>query len=344
MISLVLLCTVLASFVASAWLTGRVRRYALASALLDHPNERSSHTHATPRGGGVAIVCTCLTVTALLASSGHVSVSMMSSTLVAGSAVALLGFLDDRHNVAARWRFLGHLFAASWVVGSLPHLASVHALGIPLDRPVLGHVLSGLFLVWMINLFNFMDGIDGIASLEAITVCVSGTVLWALTTPGSNWLVPATVAACAGGFLVWNFPPARIFMGDAGSGFLGLMVAACALHAGTERPDLLWSWLILCGCFTVDATTTLIRRVRRGCKFYVAHRSHAYQYASRRFGRHLPVTLAVGVINLAWLWPVAGLVAFGHLEGLWGLTLAYAPLVVLAYYYKAGDAKAQEAA
>jgi Fuc2NAc and GlcNAc transferase len=214
-------------------------------------------------------------------------------------------------------------------------------LGVIVDLGWAGPALCGLFLLWMINLFNFMDGIDGIASVEAITVTLGGALLWWLTGTGGGVVLAPVFAACVAGFLLWNFPPARIFMGDAGSGFLGLIVALLALWCGQATPALFWSWFILLGCFMVDATTTLLRRVRRGDKFHQAHRSHAYQHASRLLGGHLPVTLACGAINLIWLLPVATAVALGWLDGVAGVGVAYAPLVWLAYHFKAGARELQ---
>ena len=202
-----------------------------------------------------------------------------------------------------------------------------------------GPPLCGLYLVWMVNLFNFMDGI---ASVEAITATLVGALLWWLAGSGTGWLVAVLFAGCVGGFLVWNFPPAKVFMGDAGSGFLGLMVALLSLWCGQASPALFWAWFTLIGCFMVDATTTLVRRVRRGERFHEAHRSHAYQYAARQFGEHRPVTLAVGAINLLWLWPIAVAVALGWLDGVVGVAIAYAPLLWLAFRFKAGDRTAQE--
>jgi Fuc2NAc and GlcNAc transferase len=158
---------------------------------------------------------------------------------------------------------------------------------------------------------------------------------------GSGWMFSMVFAACVAGFLLWNFPPAKIFMGDAGSGFLGLMVALLSLWCGQTSPHLFWAWFTLIGCFMVDATTTLIRRVIRGEKFSEAHRCHAYQYASRKHGSHKKVTLACGAINLFWLLPMAALVALRMIDGFVGVIVAYAPLVWLAYRFKAGDRAAQ---
>src|SRR5690606_17291136 len=198
-----------------------------------------------------------------------------------------------------------------------------------------GHALAALYLVWLLNLYNFMDGIDGIASVEAICVALGGALVYLLSVSASGvaasggWLPPVLLAAAVAGFLVWNFPPARIFMGDAGSGFIGIVLGVLSIQAAAMQPALLWCWLILLGVFVVDATQTLLRRLLRGEKVYEAHRSHAYQFAARACGRHLPVTLAVLALNVLWLLPVAVLVALGWLDGALGMLIAYAPLLLL---------------
>jgi Fuc2NAc and GlcNAc transferase len=127
-----------------------------------------------------------------------------------------------------------------------------------------------------------------------------------------------------------------------GSGFIGMVLGTFSLWTAQQVPAVFWCWIILLGVFIVDATTTLLRRVVRGEKFYEAHRCHAYQYAARKYASHGRVTLAVGVINVVWLLPIAVLVALGKLDGALGTLIAYAPLVWLAYRYKAGDRAAQE--
>ena len=326
----------------SCLLTAMARRYALSSELLDHPNDRSSHSVPTPRGGGIAIVASCLLLAVALSSLGLIEPRLLAATLAAGAVVAILGFIDDRSSLAARWRFMGHAAAAAWVVLWLDRIPHVPVFGVTVDLHFVGPLISAFYLVWMINLFNFMDGIDGIASVEAITSALGGALVWWLAGSGSGWILALVFASCVGGFLLWNFPPAKIFMGDAGSGFLGLMVALLSLWCGQSAPHLFWAWFILIGCFMVDGTTTLVRRVRRGDKFKEAHRSHAYQYAARQFGAHRPVTLAVGAINLLWLLPIAVAVAVGWLDGVMGVVISYAPLMWLAFHFKAGDRAAQK--
>ena len=182
-----------------------------------------------------------------------------------------------------------------------------------------------------------MDGIDGLASVEAITVAVGGALLYALIGLPALAVAPLLLAAAVGGFLLWNFPPARIFMGDVGSGFLGIMLGGLAFQAAAVAPQLLWGWLILLGVFVVDATFTLFRRLLRGERLDQAHRTHAYQYASREYGAHRPVTLAVLAINVLWLLPWACVVALGYIDGLLALFIAYLPLALLAVRFKAGQ-------
>ncbi|MEW4950437.1 MraY family glycosyltransferase [Pseudomonas asiatica] len=317
--------------------TWGLRRYALASKLMDVPNARSSHVTPTPRGGGVSIVLAFLASLAWMLSSDLISISWGVALLVSGFGVAMLGFLDDHGHIAARWRLLGHFSAAIFILALTGGFPSLEVFGLTLELGWLGHILAVFFLVWMLNLYNFMDGIDGIASVEAIGTCVGAALLYWLTGHGQFAGMPLMLAFAVGGFLIWNFPPARIFMGDAGSGFLGLIIAALAIQGSWVEPSLFWGWLILLGVFIVDASFTLIRRMARGERVYEAHRSHAYQFASRRYGQHLPVTLGVVLINTFWLLPLAVAVALHWIDGFGGVLIAYAPLLVLAVFYKAGS-------
>lgn len=327
---------------ALSWLlTAAMRRYALSVQLLDVPNARSSHLEPTPRGGGVAIVVSALAALTFMLATGSMPPPLGAALVGAGTAVAVIGFADDHWQLPARWRFLGHVVAALWVLWLLGPLPPVPAFGIKVELGPVGLVVAGCYLVWAINFFNFMDGIDGIASVEAITVALGGAFVSWLALPESNWLTPVLFAAAVLGFLFWNRPPARIFMGDAGSGFLGIVVAILSLWHGYQQPQLFWAWFVLQGCFMVDATTTLLRRLRRGEKASQAHRSHAYQYAARRHGSHSVVTLACGVLTVLWLLPIAAAVALGVVEGLAGVAVAYAPLVFLAYRYHAGAGELQ---
>ncbi|MDH2012972.1 glycosyltransferase family 4 protein [Pseudomonas juntendi] len=322
---------------ASLLLTAVLRRYALARSLLDVPNARSSHSMPTPRGGGLSFVFTFLAALAALGWSDVIPTGPILGLLGGGALVAFVGFMDDHGHIAARWRLLCHFVSAFWGLYWLGGMPPLVILGQTLSSGWLLGGIGVLYLVWLLNLYNFMDGIDGLASIEAISVCVGGSVLYAASGHAEEVILPLLLAAAVGGFLYWNFPPARIFMGDAGSGFLGLMLGLLALQAGWINPLLFWGWLILSGVFVVDATFTLGRRLLRGEKVYQAHRSHAYQYAARRHGQHRPVSLAVAAINVVWLLPVALAVLLLNLDGAMGTLIAYVPLILLAITYHAGE-------
>lgn len=320
----------------SFFLTVSLRQYAVARSLLDIPNFRSSHTVPTPRGGGVAIVVAFLLALVLLVLVGMISLPVFFASAGSGVLTAAIGFMDDHKHIAARWRLLGHFVAAGWALFWLGGIPPVSFLGASFDVGWAGYGFGVIYLVWMLNLYNFMDGIDGIAGVEAICVCLGACTLYWVIGLNSLIPIPLLLALSVGGFLYWNFPPARIFMGDAGSGFLGIILGVLSLQAVWASPQLIWAWLILLGVFIVDATFTLLRRMLRGEKIYEAHRSHAYQFASRAFGKHLPVTAGVALINVFWLLPVALCVTKYGLDGGIGLVLAYAPLVWLAVKFKAG--------
>ena len=329
----------------SAWLlTGLLRRYALASRLIDVPNARSSHQIPTPRGGGLSIVIVFLSGLLALSWMGALAPTAVWAIFGAGATVALMGFLDDHGHVPARWRLLVHFIGAAWGLywlgGLSPLVLSFPGLGLAnhaFDPGWTGQLLGLLYLVWLLNLYNFMDGIDGLASIEAMTVCLGGALLYLLE-PGAIglWHAPVLLAVTVAGFLLWNFPPAKIFMGDAGSGFLGIVLGLFSIQAAWIAPQFFWSWLILLGVFVVDASWTLFCRLLRAEKIYEAHRSHAYQYASRYYGSHKMVTLAVAAINVCWLMPLALWVGLAELNAGLGLALAYLPLIALAIRFRAG--------
>jgi Fuc2NAc and GlcNAc transferase len=292
---------IIATFLLAWVATGLIRRYALQRQMLDVPNARSSHTQPTARGGGVAIVLAFLGAFAVW----HLGFGGGDSTLFlalvpGGVAIAILGFWDDHCSLPAKWRFLVHLLASAWAVYCLGGWPMLDLGFVVLPWGVCGSLIALLLIAWAINLYNFMDGIDGLAGMEAVFVGLAGASLLGL---GGRDVMPAVLlAGAAAGFLVMNWPPAKIFMGDAGSGFLGYAFAVLALHATVSTQTSIWPWLILLGVFVCDATLTLIRRAVKGVRVTDAHRTHAYQWASRRAGSHRPVTLTILGINvLLWL-------------------------------------------
>lgn len=327
----------IATLIASASLTGFVRKFALTHRLLDIPNDRSSHSTPTPRGGGLAIVMTLLAAIAILGVMGVITARLAVSMLAAGGAVAAVGFVDDKWQVAAPIRLTVHFACVSmfvWSVGRLPPVDFGIAMW---DLGIFGSALGVVTLVWFLNLFNFMDGIDGLAGVEAVSVAATAAaVLVARGAESPAPLLLLLTAAAAGGFLIWNWPPARIFMGDAGSGFLGFLLGAIAWLAISSGQLSIWVWLILYGAFFVDATVTLSRRWARGEPLSIAHRSHAYQRLSRRFGSHRKVTLGYLTVNIVWLAPIAWFAAAHASLGAVLMLAAWTPLAIYSWRCGAG--------
>lgn len=279
-------------------LTYLVRRYALAKAVVDVPNERSLHKVPTPRGGGLSIVISVIGAVLGLAAAGYMPWRIALGYAIGGSAVALIGWMDDHAPVRARVRAAVHFGAAAvflWAIGGLPALA-IGPSSVPLSAA--GYALGVVGIVWVINLYNFMDGIDGIAGSEAAIAAGAAAAVLAWRGSFALSVLCAVLAASSMGFLGWNWSPAKIFMGDVGSGFLGFMFGALAVH-GERSGDLpAVGWMILLAVFVFDATATLVRRLLRGERVYLPHKSHAYQRAVQSGLTHAQVSGLVVGANL----------------------------------------------
>jgi Fuc2NAc and GlcNAc transferase len=320
-----------AIFIFSLIMTGLMRRYALAHQIIDKPNARSAHCIPTPRGGGVAFVLACV-LAAYLAPLSMASLGLLAAAVL----IAGVGFLDDKGYLNVSWRLFAHALAALVVLFVLHGCPPLPILRWMMPA---GWVLNGLaffYIVWLINLYNFMDGIDGLAALEAVCVCSGAVLMYSISGCWSLAVMPLVLIAAVFGFLVWNWPPARIFMGDAGSGFLGCILAALSLQAAQVQANFFWSWLILLGVFIVDATYTLSSRAMRLERLHEPHSMHAYQHAARRVKSHMLVDSAIVAINILWLWPLAGLVGIWGYNGALWLIIAYLPLIGLAVVFNAG--------
>jgi Fuc2NAc and GlcNAc transferase len=323
-----------ASFAISVVLVGVIRRVALRAGILDVPNQRSSHSNPTPRGGGLAIVIITLLATAALLAFGRLDIHSSLAWLVGGTVVAVTGFLDDLRGMSARSRLAFQFLAALVLLAAAGGVPSLPWPGGPVNLGLFGWPVGALAIVWSINLFNFMDGIDGLAAAQAAFVAGSAAALQAST--GSAPLQLIALAGAAAGFLVWNFPPARIFMGDACSGFIGFALAAAALLPTPHGAPTVWTWLILNGLFVSDATVTLVTRLLRGQRVYEAHRSHLYQRLSRRWQSHRNVTMAAITVNLLWCLPWAVASVRWPTAGPLFAAAGLAPLVIVAVSGGAG--------
>ncbi|MDO3385010.1 glycosyltransferase family 4 protein [Gilvimarinus sp. SDUM040013] len=297
--------------------------------ILDVPGERSSHTAVTPRGGGLSIV-----LVAIIGGVFLLPVQQAWPLLLSSLMIGLVGFYDDYKQASRRLRLAVQL-AAAILVTLVFYPATLSLEVFQLSGPLLLLLLI-LWYIWCTNLYNFMDGINGLAGIEAVSVSLAMTFLLGSVSAGwSMYFLLLTGASL--GFLVWNFPNAKIFMGDTGSAFLGALFAGFSVYCvASENVQQFWALVIMLGVFVADSTCTLLRRLIQRQRIFDAHRTHAYQYASRILKSHTKVTLVILTINMLWLLPWAMAVVAGAVSGAKGLLIAYTPLVSIALMLKAG--------
>lgn len=325
------------AIIVSAAVVGWVRQQSLRTNTLDMPNERSSHTIPTPRGGGLGIVVAFSLGLVALVLLGAIEVPLALGIGGTGLIAAFVGYLDDRSHVPPMQRLIAHVLAAVWLLvwlGGMPVLDLGFAV---IEWGVIGHLVGAIGTIWLLNLYNFMDGIDGLAASEGVFVGLAGGLVLLMWQVADVALIAVLLAAACLGFLVWNWPPAKIFMGDVGSGFLGVVIAGLAISSSHQQPLSAWMWLILVGVFFVDATVTLLRRLARGEKVYEAHRSHAYQRMTIRLQQHRPVTIGIILLNVLWLFPWALWVYWLPTTTLLAVVMSLVGLAVLAWRLGAGQ-------
>jgi UDP-N-acetylmuramyl pentapeptide phosphotransferase/UDP-N-acetylglucosamine-1-phosphate transferase len=316
--SIAVACSLIAFLLA----VGAVRltiAYAHRRGMLDEPGRRRSHSIPTPRGGGLGVILGALVgmLPALVLLPGSLPVLLAATFLLATLAVAAVGWWDDHGSLPVLPRLLVQLAAVGLFCGALV-ACGVHWLwGLPL-------LLAG---VWAINLHNFMDGIDGLLAQQTIFVGVALGVLAYASGQLALSAASVALAAAALGFWLFNRSPARIFMGDVGSGTLGLLVFMLTALLWRSRDALLWPALILSSAFAIDATLTLLQRMLSGRRWYTPHREHLYQWMVRRGGTHLQVGGRYAAWNVLVCIPAAWL-AFEY--------PAVAPLLCVALYVAAG--------
>ena len=321
-----------------------LKNYLLSRNLLVIPDLRSSHSNPKPQGGGLSIIL-CLVISLfLLDFFGFVERDKFLFFLIPGLFIAFIGFLDDFGEINLVIRLFVQFSVAClglYLIGGFPVIS---LFGYELASRTFCILFGIIYIVWMINLYNFMDGIDGLVPLESLFIfsvisIISKTVLL----DSSLSFILAILCSVILGFLILNFPKAKIFLGDVGSTFLGVIISLISIYSSLNNPELFWSWLILLGVFIVDSTFTLLRRIFLKEKFYLPHSLHAYQKIARKLNSHSKTSMLVVLLNIMWLTPLAFLVALNKIEGVLGFFLAYIPLIFIAYYYEAGSPEKQGA-
>ena len=289
------------SFIATYFGVRWFRSWSVNRGLIDHPNERSSHSIPTPRGGGLIIAA--VVITAYILSSVLLSTEL-SWGFVAGSVlIVAVSWLDDRYSVSFSWRLLAHLIAAGFLIYSEGFVTSLNIPGIAvtINLGYIGAVLTFCWIVWLVNAYNFMDGIDGIAGIQAVSAALGWLLLGLSANASEIQLLAGTILFASLAFLLHNWPPARIFMGDSGSAFLGFVFAGLPLlvrtDGGIDRGFIAVIGIVLVWPFVFDSVFTLTRRLLRRERVWQAHREHLYQRLVVSGYSHRKTTMLYGAAS-----------------------------------------------
>ena len=285
-----LVSTYFVFFLLSFLLTYIIKNYAIKNSLVAKVNERSSHRIPIPHGGGIAIAITWFTGLVYLFIQNQIDNSLFYA-LMAGTIISVVSYLDDLYELSARIRLFTQAFVAIVGLYLLGGFENLDLFFFTIKNPLFTNIIAFFMIIWFINLYNFLDGIDGYAGSEAIFLALSGYVFFG----GSHFLV-LTMSIL--GFLVWNWHTAKIFMGDVGSTLLGYNIAIFTLYYANQDASNFWVWIILFGLFWFDATFTLYRRYRNGEKLSKAHKNHAYQRLHQSGWRHDKIVLFSILVNL----------------------------------------------
>jgi len=276
--------------IVSYLLTWLIKNFSTKNRILDIPNERSSHLLPTPRGGGLAIIIAWYIGITSLFFFGEVSRNLYFA-LLSGILLAVISLLDDVFDIRPVIRLSVQTITVIIAFILLKGIHTVYIGDNDLFPMIILYTITIVGMVWFINLYNFLDGIDGYASFEAITI---GLALYFITGQSINLILIAAVS----GFLIWNWPKARIFMGDVGSTQLGFVIVVLGVYFHNEHKLSIICWLILLAPFWFDATLTLFRRWRNNEKLSQAHRKHIYQRLVQSGFSHLKVDIFLSLINL----------------------------------------------
>lgn len=316
-----LIPAILGSSVLSWFLTREFLKFGPSFGLQDIPNERSSHSVPTLRGGGVGFVGALLLFILAMTFSENLSFGFGVRLFIGCLLVAVVGWIDDRQGVRALYRLGIHFLAAGILVSYYGHSFIL--------------LFFIVFVAWMVNLYNFMDGTDGIASVQGITVAGFSAIHAYLSLDYTLYAFYLTVALCIAGFLIFNWSPAKVFMGDVGSGFLGFLFAAMAVYAHEKNSISLIYSLLLMSVFLVDTGYTLIIRLMRRQKLSQAHRTHAYQKVVQKGVSHRQLAIGVTVFNCA-LGALSLVLRFEQISLMTSFALAWGLILCWQIYLKAG--------
>lgn len=277
-------------FVISFALTYFIKNYAIKKSFVAKVNERSSHSVATPHGGGIAIAIIWFAGLVYLYFTNQIE-SELFYALVVGVVISVVSFFDDMYELSPKLRLAVQSSVAIVGILAIGGFDSINLGFYTIENQFLTNIFAFLLIVWFINLTNFIDGINGYVGSEFVFLSIAGLILF-----GDS--VFAVLGVSVLGFLFWNFNKAKIFMGDVGSTLLGYNIAIFTLYYANTESSNLWIWITLFGLFWFDATLTLVRRKLNGEKLSQAHKKHAYQRLNQSGWSHFKVTNYSIVVNV----------------------------------------------
>tara|TARA_R110002110_G_scaffold365271_3_gene575159 strand:- start:76546 stop:77583 length:1038 start_codon:yes stop_codon:yes gene_type:complete len=300
-----------------------IRQYSIRKDLFDVPNNRSSHTTPTPKGGGIGIVLTLLITISALFAYDMIESNLALSLLLGLSIVAITGLIDDFKNISALKRALTYVISALLSIYLIGGFTTVSINNYTLQLSHAGYLFSVLFVVWLINLYNFMDGTDGFAAIQTIMVSLFCGYLFMTAENIPFTILILGLFSSTLAFLYWNWSPAKIFMGDVGSCSIGFLFGLLTIYTEAKNIISISVWLILLAPFIGDATYTLFKRILNREKWYQAHNSHAYQRFYQSGFTHSQLAIGLFMINLLIVWPCATIANFDKSLELAMLILVY---------------------
>ncbi|RLA84394.1 MAG: glycosyl transferase [Epsilonproteobacteria bacterium] len=295
-------------------LTYLIKNYYIKNAILEEVNERSSHTVPTPHGGGIALSLTWFIGLIYLNLNNQIDTTLFYSLMI-GIVISVVSFFDDIYELSAKFRLIVQSSVAVLGIVMLGGFGTIEFGLFSISNPIVTNIFAFLLIVWFINLYNFLDGINGYAGSEAVFLGVAGFLIF-----GGGHFIVLIVATL--GFLYWNFNKAKIFMGDVGSTLLGYNVAIFTLYYANHAPTFFWIWIVLFGVFWFDATLTLVRRKLNGEQISQAHKKHGYQRLNQSGWSHFKVTNWSIIINI---------LLFGMVYFISNIAIAFICSIILLY-------------
>ncbi len=277
-------------FLLSFFLTYIIKQYAIKKSFVAEVNDRSSHSMPIPHGGGIAIAITWFIGISYLFFIHQLNSSLYFALMV-GMIISVISYFDDLFELSAKIRLFTQALVALLALFLLGGFKELDLFLFSINNHIIMNVFAFFMIIWFINLYNFLDGIDGYAASEALFLSLAGFFIF-----HDKYLLVLAVAVL--GFLVWNWHKAKIFMGDVGSTLLGYNVAIFTIYYANQKPANFWIWIILFSLFWFDATITLFRRYKNGERLSVAHKNHAYQRLNQSGWSHSSVAIFAIFTNI----------------------------------------------